>query len=511
MEEMYAGTVRVSETLLDDLKLRDLLHIRGLRIFDFLTDDVDILEGRNRMLFDLVHIPGFGEHLRYMVRQLLLISEMVSKQSVLDEEERSLYSVKQLETYFDIIDKSAVFHGSRDAQFTSDVFAKLFARIAEIAVSQEYTDLKKGTAKLLAQITSVKSVSVGFNFDAALTPYEAGIVSINRDYIQSGELIDRILRADFTGQNLSLAPLVQTNKQCREDEMAALERGIYTALNKIFKKLLRQWEPKINGYIADKLRFMQSALPELQFILQIYKIQTELQSAGLPLCRPRFFPKEEKVFRARQFYNPVLALKLKESGQQIVRNDFQFDADGQIYLLEGPNNGGKSVFLAGVCILQILAQLGMLVPARELDISPADGIFLHMQTYNPLNESGRLAEECRVIAEMFGKLTEASVCFFDEAFSSTDNAGAMQLSDNVLRALSTRGIRCIFNTHIHELADHVADIHEMGGAKIDYLTAQILEGERRSYRVERCRNGAESYAHSIARKFGLTYEALTGK
>ncbi len=187
-----------------------------------------------------------------------------------------------------------------------------------------------------------------------------------------------------------------------------------------------------------------------------------------------------------------------------------FDEEGQIYLLQGPNNGGKSVFLAGVCILQILAQLGMLVPAKELDISPTDGIFLHMQTYNPLNESGRLAEECRVVAEMFGKMTDNTVCFFDEAFSSTDNAGAMELSDNVLRALSKRGIRCIFNTHIHELTEHAERINSHGGAKIDFLTAQILEGERRTYRVERCRNEEESYARSIAKKFGLTYEALTG-
>ena len=77
------------------------------------------------------------------------------------------------------------------------------------------------------------------------------------------------------------------------------------------------------------------------------------------------------------------------------------------------------------------------------------------------------------------------------------------------------GCRCIFSTHLHELASEIDSINERlsaeGGVPIDTLVAGI-EGEgRRSFRITRTKPDGKSYARDIAAKYGLTYESILQK
>lgn len=88
---------------------------------------------------------------------------------------------------------------------------------------------------------------------------------------------------------------------------------------------------------------------------------------------------------AKGVYNLKLGIK-RVNGEEfnIVANDIDFDDEsGRIYILTGPNRGGKTTFTQAVGLAVLLAQNGIYAPCRELKISPCDNIlriFRQMKT-----------------------------------------------------------------------------------------------------------------------------------
>lgn len=67
------------------------------------------------------------------------------------------------------------------------------------------------------------------------------------------------------------------------------------------------------------------------------------------------------------------------SGGSFVPNDIHLGGThANFVLLTGPNMGGKSTLLRQVCQATLLAQLGALVPAQSLHLSPVDAVFVRM-------------------------------------------------------------------------------------------------------------------------------------
>jgi DNA mismatch repair ATPase MutS len=184
-----------------------------------------------------------------------------------------------------------------------------------------------------------------------------------------------------------------------------------------------------------------------------------------------------------------------------------------IYVLTGPNRGGKSVITCAVGLAQALLQLGLFIPADKATISPADAIFTHFPSgAEDTIDKGRLGEECARLGEIFDQVTAHSLVLLDESLSSTGSYEASYIAAEVLAGLSLVGCRCLFSTHLHELAAELDNITaRTGGAPIDTLVAGI-EGEgKRSFKIIRAKPDGKSYARDIANRYGLTYENIVKK
>jgi len=200
----------------------------------------------------------------------------------------------------------------------------------------------------------------------------------------------------------------------------------------------------------------------------------------------------------------------------MVKNDIDFDRKAGIYVLTGPNRGGKSVVTCAVGMIQAMAQLGLPVPADKATLSPVDAIFTHFPTgADDTIDKGRLGEECARLGEIFDAITDKSLVLLDETLSSTGSFEASYIAAEVLAGLSMARCRAIFSTHLHELSGEIDAINArtvpQGGAPIDTLVAGI-EGEgRRSFRILRQKPDGKSYARDIAVKYGLTYDNILNK
>lgn len=507
--------VKTNPDILQILKGQFLLHSREYNLVEYLSTDIELLERRSKLFYDTTKIPGLREAVHSAIESLQAVSQIIRMQSNVGDDDRGLYSVKQLTLYFETINLLYEFYSDNKNRFTSPDYVEWFDRISEIAESKEYTRLKRNTQKLIDQISTVKSISIGFNFDASLMPYEAGILSINPEYIKSGSLIDRIMRLNPNEdpELLSFSPLVIPQKVCTDSEYEVLNYSLYASLSKTFKKAIRQWEPEINNFLKKNLGFLLDNLQDLKFVSSVTDIIYNMESKGFLLSKPIYCPMEEKRFCAQGLYNPALAMDFYENGvdRKVVKNDISMDAGEGIFLLTGANNGGKSVFMCAIGLSQIMAQLGMPVAADRLEISPADALFVELPTYNSLNRDGRFAEECRKIQTIFRNVSRHSMLLLDELFSSTDPVEAVAFSCEILKAMSFCGIRGMYSTHFHTLSEHIPTINTDSHAqmKIDYLVTEVqAESEKRTYRIVRRPPDGKSYALSIANQFGISCEQL---
>ncbi|MBO7273679.1 MAG: hypothetical protein J6V22_02365, partial [Clostridia bacterium] len=339
----------------------------------------------------------------------------------------------------------------------------------------------------------------------------AGVLSINSESFKSGDVLDKILRLNFKNDNYTcIANLVPFGKKQTENQKTALSLAFNSAINDVYKSSLRSWKKIVQTYVLENTEFLLNLMPEFEFLVRGTQMLDALKKKGCPLIMPDIRPMNERAFTATELYNPCVALKIED---EIVPNDVVFDKDASIYVLTGPNRGGKSVITCAIGLSQVMLQLGMYVPAKEATISPVDGIYTHFPTgAEDTIDKGRLGEECARLGEIFDCVTANSLVLLDESLSSTGSYEASYIAAEVLSGLAHVGCRCLFSTHLHELAAEIDNINRRsranGGVAIDTLVAGI-EGEgKRSFRITRAKPDGKSYARDIAESYGLTYENI---
>ena len=144
--------VKYTPDILKILGAETILYYRGYNILEYLTVDEEVLVRRSKMFADTASINGLDELLNDAIKMLDHISEMIRLQNSVTDSERGLYSVKELELYFEVIDKLAAFFDENNSKFTSGDYIEWFNEVSFIKNSDEYAKLKDGTAKLLSKI-----------------------------------------------------------------------------------------------------------------------------------------------------------------------------------------------------------------------------------------------------------------------------------------------------------------------------------------------------------------------
>ena len=512
----YAGTdkPKIDEFTLEELGLAEVLPLKNSRISDFITGDPEVIRYRQAVFGDLLSHEELSLTFSKLMPVLFDIMELRRLESDSGDTADYLSSMTEIELYISSID--ILYEGicKSGSHYDSAAFSGLSARIAELVESDYYAELNERLSELTGRVREIKSVTIGVNLDAQLRPREAGVLSINPEVFHSGDTLQKILHLNFKDDGYTcIAKLTPFGKKQNENQKTALSLAFTSAINDVYRQSLRSWKKIVQTYVLENTDFLLGLLPEFEFLQKATNLMRALKVKGNNLCVPVIRPAAERVYRAVALYNPAVALKVDDP---IVTNDLIFDENATIYVLTGPNRGGKSVITCAMGLSQAMTQLGMFVPADEAEISPVDGIFTHFPTgADDTIDKGRLGEECARLGEIFDNVTAESLVLLDESLSSTGSYEASYIASEVLAGLSRVGCHCIFSTHLHELAAEIDRINERakkeGGAPIDTLVAGIEEAGKRSFRILRAKPDGKSYARDIARKYGLTYDNIIEK
>ena len=412
----------VSRDLVSNLGAMWFFLSRECRLTDYLTSDPDVIRYRRTALRDVMECAPLRQMLRDAADLLSQIEENIKRRdSSGDSFESQFFSIRELEIYIDLVDcMQNAFDAVEADGFTlrSEGFIALRDSVKEQTETVE--KLREGLSRMVMAVKDIKSVTIGFNLDTNLSPFEAGLLSINDRPVRSGELIDRLLNFELAKDDMiALAPMTAVTKRLTPRERESVDMVFMGAMRKVYGGALRPWAPMIRKYVASGACPWLRLLPEMRYLTVSADLLTGLTALGLPLCWAEVRPVEEKAFSVKGMYNPALAMKLAETNPdaRMVCNDLDFDAEGGIYILTGPNSGGKSIFTCGVGILQIMFQLGMPIPASSGTISPVDGIFTHFPNEVEVTTAdGRLGSECALVKKIFDKLTPTAWCCWTKHF-----------------------------------------------------------------------------------------------
>ena len=509
-----------------------------------ITDDTEVIKYRCDIFEDFLKFPKLRENLTALILKLKDLREIERFQK--DTEASSLWQLinrlRELEGYVNCIE--AIKETLEEIDVNSEGLLVLKEKVQAIYSDSGFTDLKADINELFEKARSLKSITLGVNLDNLLRPKSVGVISLNDKAFTDSGLLKKFINfaknqselhhgTDVTGftsfhpANPSTASfglgtsVVGAQKDVTDIASSSLTGAdpMSDALKKvvtdILKRTVNNMKSILNKYVGNSGYTFISLMPEITFYIRFAELCDKIMEKGFVLSKPEILSSHSRLTNAKDIYNIKLAIKAvsgeeETKAEDIITNDFNFDENGRIYILTGPNRGGKTTITQAVGLAFLLAHNGIYVPASSMKLSPSDNIFTHFPAdENDTVDLGRLGEESKRLAEIFTSATNKSLLLLNESLATTNVSEGLYIARDVIKAMRYLGVRCIFNTHMHDLARNLEEINTntQGDSKIESMVTGVENGTR-SFKIFIAPPQGVSYAKDIAEKYGVTFESI---
>lgn len=237
-------------------------------------------------------------------------------------------------------------------------------------------------------------------------------------------------------------------------ELAELETKIANAANEALTIELQLFD-ELTEIVVKHASIIKSAADAIS-IIDVATANADLaQEQGY--CRPQI--DQSKEFRITAGRHPVVEQALRsQSADPFVANDCDLspplnEKNASIWLLTGPNMGGKSTFLRQNALIAIMAQMGSYVPAGHAHIGVVDRLFSRVGASDDLAR-GRSTFMVEMVetAAILNQATEKSLVILDEIGRGTSTFDGLSIAWAAVEHLhEVNKCRGLFATHFHEL------------------------------------------------------------
>jgi len=222
-------------------------------------------------------------------------------------------------------------------------------------------------------------------------------------------------------------------------------------------------------------------------------------------CRPRF--DAQACFEVSAGRHPVVEEALRESGVRFVANDCRLSEESRLWLVTGPNMGGKSTFLRQNALIILLAQAGSYVPATSARLGLVDRLFSRVGASDNLAR-GRSTFMVEMVetAAILAQATAKSFVILDEVGRGTSTYDGLAIAWAVVEAIHDRAkCRCLFATHYHELT-RLAE--RLDGLSLHNVRAREWKGDLVLLHEVADGPADRSYGIAVAKLAGLAAPVL---
>jgi DNA mismatch repair protein MutS len=250
---------------------------------------------------------------------------------------------------------------------------------------------------------------------------------------------------------------------------------------------------------TDHLRALADALAALDVAAALAHL-----AATQNYCRPQV--DGSLAFAIEGGRHPVVEAHVRAAGQPFVANDCALSG-GALWLVTGPNMGGKSTFLRQNALIAILAQMGSFVPATQAHIGVVDRVFSRVGASDDIG-GGRSTFMVEMVetAAILNRATRASLVVLDEIGRGTATFDGLSIAWAAVEALHDQtGCRALFATHFHEMTALAKSLE-----RVSNVTMKVREWEGEVVFLHEVAPGAadRSYGIQVARLAGLPEPVL---
>jgi hypothetical protein len=482
-----------------------------------LNDDPAVIRYRQDVLDDLLRLPDLAAGFAGALPRLTeLASAGLTKRWGDDIPLLQVAArLAELDNYLTCVEDLWAALAAATSALRAPGLLALRAALATARAQPDYRRLAEELPRLAAQLGQAGSVTLGINLDAQLRPESATIVAINpARFAGKGSLLDRLFGE--RGAADAVRGLTALYKAEEGGRQRTPEHDLFRDLDRLLERVAAPIANALASYARVSGAGLAGLEPELAFYLGAARLANDLRAAGLALCRPEIAPAAARQCTIHGLYSLDLALRLRATqgaaglAEKLVGNDVAFGPAGRIFVLTGPNSGGKTTYTRAIGQAQALFQAGLLVPGYWARISPVDGIYTHFAAAERLDiGGGRLDEELTRLARLFHQATGASLVLLNEPLASTDHGAAHALCRDLLIGLRLLDARAVFVTHLHELADNLA----AGDSVVSLVAGYTAAGGNGttaapSYVISPGRPQVAGYAAALARRHGLSRQQL---
>jgi DNA mismatch repair protein MutS len=213
---------------------------------------------------------------------------------------------------------------------------------------------------------------------------------------------------------------------------------------------------------------------------------------------------DEPVLDIEAGRHPVVE-RMLEAGR-FVPNDTRVragagGADARLWVLTGPNMGGKSTVIRQAALITVLAHMGSWVPAARATVGWVDRVFTRVGAADDLGRGeSTFMVEMRETAQILAHATAKSLVLLDEVGRGTATFDGLALAWAIVEHLHDQiGCRTLFATHYHELTSLAARL-----PALKPYTMKVMEWQ-----------GDVKFLHEIApgaadRSYGIHVAQLAG-
>ncbi|MBO5238719.1 MAG: hypothetical protein J6B50_08100 [Lachnospiraceae bacterium] len=497
--------ISVSDDTYKDLALHELCNAISTdssnqeliqSVFSKIPTGYETITYRQAILQDFLDKKEMCDELEIILEKLNTLKEFKSHRRMDADRKSSIWELldylQELEVYTETVedmDRVLQLYAPKSQGLT-----EIAQRVHKIIIDGQLEELRTALSGLRADISTTKSMTFGVNFTPDLYPQDVVIMGFHNAKIMpkmtlKDQYDNRFLK---NGQFGIRDPLLDTLTREIEGHMA---------------KEMRRMKRVFRDYISLDGYFLVELCSELQYYLLMARFERKLKASGNPICMPVLSYDSQSV-NMQGVYNIRLAI---DGEEQIVRNDFVFSKEERIYILTGPNRGGKTMLTQGIGIAAFMASQGLFVAAEKYEGFPFDRILTHFPAdENETVNFGRLGEEAIRIQQIVKEADEHSLVLLNETYSTTCASDGLYLAKDLVHVLKNRNIPCIYNTHIHALARMTDEMNRWEGTSaVISIIMEIVDNEN-TFRVLRSEPDTSSYARNVALAYGITYEQMMG-
>ncbi len=450
-------------------------------------NDTDAAKYRHEIMQDLENTLLF-EHIKSFAQKLRAVREHLAQaEKLYYKHQKEAWFLDIVEIYCDTI--NCLVHDLSLVEVKSRGFQAFREYLTKYAESGRFTSLLAQTKKLKADLSTIRYCILIIDGGFTVSKYKSEVdysaeVEATFEKFKQGAVTDYRVKFDsWPNMNPVEAKVL--------DFVAELQPEIFLELDNYCTE---------NGNYLDETISVFDR--EIQFYMAYLEYMAMFKCRGLRFCYPHVSSTRKEVY-AYEAFDPALAHKLIKESSSVVCNDFYLKGKERIFVVSGPNQGGKTTFARTFGQLHYLAGIGCPVPGREAQLVLCDRLFTHFEKEENLKTlRGKLQDDLVRIHHILDQATPDSIVIMNEIFTSTTLQDAVFLSENVMEKIIALDLLGVWVTFIDELASFGAQIVSMVSTIVPENPTQ------RTYKIIRRPADGLSYAMSIAEKHRVTYDCI---